>query len=107
LSGGCLAPPPAYGPDGKLANKPTKEQVVAAMACIASRVVRCYDQFKEAGLATARITVAPTGEVSSATVAGSLAETQEARCIEQAIRKARFAEFDGPPMTINYPFMLR
>jgi hypothetical protein len=86
----------------------TKRQVVDGMAPMKYGATHCYDTYREPGLAVFELVVAPTGLVSSVRVVdGGLVGTHTAACIEAVIRNARFATFDGEPMTFRYPFMLR
>ena len=53
------------------------------------------------------MTISRNGSVKHADVSGTLSGTPTGLCVQDAVKAATFPAFDGPPMAINYPFMLR
>jgi hypothetical protein len=104
----CAAPAPVT--TGQL----QKQHVVAAMSCVRPRVTRCYDLFREVGMAVVHIVVESGGGApQSITVvkkpgSGTIdSASPEGQCVAKAVSEARFPSFVGEPMPIDYPFILR
>jgi hypothetical protein len=87
----------------------TREQIMAGMksAAVQARVRGCFEKFRVPGVAVVVVTVAPSGEVSSAGVKGQFAGTETGACLPSAALSARFPPFRGKPLTFDYPFILR
>jgi hypothetical protein len=79
--------------------------VVKGMNAVLPKARDCYNQYKQQGLAMVKLTVAPTGRVSTATVTGKFAGTPSGSCVESAVKTARFAPSAG--LTFDYPIPLR
>jgi hypothetical protein len=82
-----------------------REEVVKGMNAVLPRARDCYNQYKVPGLAMVKLTVAPSGRVSSATVTGKFAGTPSGSCVESAVKSAKFAPSSG--LTFDYPVPLR
>jgi hypothetical protein len=53
-----------------------------------------------------KLTVAPSGQVSKASVGGAFAGTPEGACVEAAVKSASFPPWDGGPQSFTYSYML-
>ncbi len=83
--------------------QPSRDQVLAALRKVSSRVRACARG--SSGKAVAAISVAgSTGKVTSANVKGVNPEV--GRCMSRAIKGARFPRFTKSSFGINYPFRL-
>ena len=98
-------PPPTYDPltDDHL----WKQDIIDGMGPISARAACCYRAYRARGLFKVLVEIAPDGNVTAAREDDSHAGTPTARCIEGAVKEAKFPAFSGPPMVITYPFMLR
>jgi hypothetical protein len=85
----------------------SREQVITGMRKITGRVDACFAQFKSPGLTFVFVTIARDGSVTQASVGGSFLKTPTGNCVEKAVRAATFPPFEGPSVTLYYPFMLR
>jgi hypothetical protein len=77
------------------------------MRPIKARVQECYERFKVPGMVTVTLTIAPSGRVSSVTAIGRFAGTATGACVANIVKGATFRPFNGPPVTMTYPFVLR
>ena len=76
----------------------------AGMNSIASKASACYAGTQ--GTASVKLTVAPSGQVTKATVSGPFAGTAVAACVEAAVRGASFPAWEGGPQSFGYSFLL-
>jgi hypothetical protein len=84
----------------KLLERPSREQVIAAMSRVQGDVRACYGSSH--GVATADLTViGKSGRVTTAHVSG-LSGTVGS-CIARAVRKAQFPKFSTESISIRYP----
>lgn len=90
-----------------LAEHLTRNDILAGMRSVQSRVAACYGQYHVPGTALVSLSIAPSGKVESANVVGGLAGTPSGDCVTRAARAATFARFFGPAMSVQYPFVLR
>jgi hypothetical protein len=77
------------------------------MTGIQGRIRDCFENYREPGTATVKVTIDRDGRVSQVDVVGQFANTPTGDCVSRAVRVATFAKFRGQPMHITYPFMLR
>jgi hypothetical protein len=83
-----------------LPDKPSRAQVLAAMARVQPAVKACLPTGH--GVATADMTIlGRTGRVSSAQISGQVG--RPGSCIARAVRKARFPKFAAESISIRYP----
>ena len=102
FSEGPERPGPAHSRDQL---KPFEIQL--GMSKVKSKVQSCYQRFREPGMVSVTLTIAPSGRVTSAWATGKFAGTDTGHCVERAVESARFRPFSGPAMDgIDYPFML-
>jgi hypothetical protein len=80
----------------------TQHDIVAAMSALQPKVQACGNTFRIPGTATASISVARDGKVSSATVTGKFAGTPLGECVEAAAKSAEFPPCY--PTTFPWPF---
>ncbi len=93
--------------DPNLPSQLSQAQVMSGIKRVKGTVQGCFDKYKEQGLVQVKITIAPSGSVTSSTVTGKFAGTQTGDCVGTAVKSAKFDKFNGSPMAITYPFMLR
>lgn len=83
----------------------TYAQIRDVMKGLQPDVEACARRFKKTGTASLKITVDGDGDVKKVTVAGPLAQTPTAHCIEQAVLVAEFPASRG--LTFSYPLAFR
>ncbi len=76
----------------------------AGMNSIAGKASACYAGTQ--GTAIVKLTIAPSGAVSKASVSGPFAGTAVAACVEAAVRGASFPAWEGGPQSFGYSFLL-
>ncbi len=74
------------------------------MSAINAKAQGCYKGTQ--GTATVKLTVAPSGAVTKASVGGAFAGKPEGACVEAAVKGATFPAWDGGPQSFNYSYML-
>lgn len=74
------------------------------MAAVAAKAAACYKGTQ--GTAAVKLTVAPSGQVSKASVGGAFAGKPEADCVANAVKSASFPPWDGGPQSFNYSYLL-
>jgi predicted Zn finger-like uncharacterized protein len=82
----------------------TTSDIVTAMKGVQPKVQNCANQFKQPGTASAQITVAAGGKVTSVNVTGKFAGTPTGSCVEAAAKSAKLPACQ--PMTFPWPFTL-
>lgn len=87
--------------------KLSRTDVQKGMRAVTARVGACYEQFKVPGTVKVRVTIANTGVITEAKATGSFANTDTGACVAKAVSQASFPEYDGPPMSLTYPFLLQ
>jgi hypothetical protein len=80
------------------------EDFKKGMAAVSGKAQGCYKGTQ--GTAMVKLTVAPSGQVTKASVAGAFAGTPEAACVEAAVKGASFPAWDGGPQSFTYSYML-
>jgi hypothetical protein len=85
----------------------TRKQVADGMDVVKPKVEACKEKDKKPGAVQLNVTIDGTGHVTRAVVSGSLAKTPTGSCVEEAVKAATFPTFQGEPMRLDYPFMLR
>ncbi len=93
-------------PAPELPETPSREQVLEAVRPIEGAVRECAgdDHF---GVVPVRITVAPSGRVTTAVVTGgTVLGTPAGSCIARTVRGARFPAFGAERFVVEYPFRL-
>ncbi len=106
LSGGD-GPPKSSGGGGGGSNLPEKlsrSQIQAGVARIRGSIAKCATDGGPK-IVKVRVAVAPSGSVSSATAVGEGADTDAARCVVAAVRRAKFDKA-SKPTSFTYPFRL-
>jgi hypothetical protein len=83
-----------------------KTDIVRGMTPVNNKARECFAQFKVPGMVNLKITVAPSGKVTSVAAGGKFAGTPSGDCVETAAKTAaKFPASAG--MTFDYPVMLR
>ncbi len=99
---------PADPPPVAAKKKLDKSQVQRTIRGAYGRVAACNNAGdKKSGTVTVRFTIQPSGSVGGAQVTGPFAGTPVGGCIARVVRGLRFPSFDGSPLTITFPFVLR
>jgi hypothetical protein len=88
------------------AQRPSREQIMAAMRAVTGRVRACYDKHRQSGRVEVQVTLRPDGSHSQVAV-GSFAGTPTGECVAAAVAAARFAPFSGAVFAFKYPFILQ
>jgi len=76
----------------------------AGMGAVSSKAQGCYKGTQ--GTAMLKMSVAPSGQVTSVTVTGPFAGKPEGSCVESAVKSAHFPPWDGGPQTFTYSYLL-
>jgi hypothetical protein len=102
LSGKKSPPKPEPAPASSLAKTPSRDQVLAALGKgkAKTRAAKC----KGPGIATAAITIAGSGRVSSVSVSG--VDGSAKSCVESAVRSTSFPKFQQDSFAVKFPFKL-
>jgi hypothetical protein len=74
------------------------------MNAIRAKAQGCYNGTQ--GMASVKLTIAPTGRVTKVAVTGPFADTPVAGCVEAAVRGATFPAWDGAPQSFGYSYLL-
>jgi hypothetical protein len=85
----------------------TRKQVSDGMQPVKPQISACFEKFKVPGTAEVKLTIESTGRVSQVMVSGKFAKKPTGACVEDAVKTAVFPAFEGAPMTLDYPFMLK
>lgn len=89
----------------KLAKKSlTGSDFKTGMQPVTAKAKACYTGTQ--GIAMIKLTVAPSGQVSKASVTGAFAGKPEASCVETAVKAATFPPWDGGPQSFTYSVLL-
>jgi TonB family protein len=79
----------------------TRPQVKVGMQAVAAKVQRCGQG--KGGTVNLKVTIAPSGRVTKAMVAGHHAGTPAGTCAARAVRRAKFPQTKNK-LTVTYPF---
>ena len=97
--------------DQKKDNKPKLDKkslsggdIKTGMGSVSGKASKCYAGTQ--GTASVKLTVAPSGQVTKATVTGVFAGTPVAACVESAVKSASFPAWDGGPQSFGYSYLL-
>lgn len=105
----------------------TKEQVLGAIATAQKRVDGCLKKHKEPGIYVVQITIAPEGacqvepmraptrkeepelwnDVEAGVDGGKNPKSPTNRCLATALQAVKFPAFQGKPLVVTYPIILR
>jgi len=105
----------------------TKEQVLGAIATAQKRVDGCLKKFHDPGIYVVEITIAPKGSCTVVPVraptrkeqpdlwtdvepgidGGKNPKSPTNRCLAQALTQVKFPSFEGKPVVVTYPLILR
>jgi len=98
LSGGSTRSQPSRKAPAPEASTPkpaatgslSKQDIVRGMSKVLPSAQACYKRYKVPGRANFNVKVAPSGNVSSAAVGGMFKGTPTGKCVESAVRGAKF-----------------
>jgi hypothetical protein len=82
----------------------SSDDIKRGMNAVAAQAGACFDGTR--GLATVRLSVAPSGKIQKVTVSGPFAGTAVGTCVERAVRSATFPPWDGAPQSFSYSYLL-
>ena len=85
----------------------SRAEIQAGMRAVKPRIQRCFDRYRIPGIANVQLKIMPSGQVGSARTVGMFTGTPTGNCAQAAVRAAHFPAFNGAPITITYPFILR
>jgi hypothetical protein len=105
----------------------TKEQVLGAIATAQKRVDGCLKKFKDPGIYVVEITIMPDGtcsvepmraptrkeqpdlwtDVEAPLDGGKNPKSPTNKCLATALTQVKFPTFDGKPVVVTYPLILR
>jgi hypothetical protein len=105
----------------------TKEQVLGAIATAQKRVDGCLKKHKDPGIYVVQITIAPDGacqvepmraptrkeepelwsDVEPGIDGGKSPKSPTNRCLATALQAVKFPAFQGKPLVVTYPIILR
>jgi hypothetical protein len=105
LSGGA-SKEEAAKTEENIPEKLTQSDIKKGMGPVQKKAMECYEKYNVAGTANVKLTVEPSGKISSAALAGSYDNTPTGTCILDAVKKASFPKTKSP-LSFSYPFMLR
>lgn len=97
----------APDPSENLPERLSNSDIRTGMSSVRPRVQACNAQYRVPGTVNLNITIARTGKIQSAVVTQKFAGTPTGSCVEKAVKGASFPKFSGPPMTIDYPFVMQ
>lgn len=83
----------------------SKLAVVAGMRAVKPAVDQCYQTWRVPGVLLIRIVIDKLGRIVDARTFGRFGDTPTGRCVEAAVRTARFPRSAG--LTLDYPLNLR
>jgi hypothetical protein len=112
---------------GEEATGLTKEQVLGAIQTAQKRVDACRKKFKDPGIYVVEITISPDGsctvepmraptrkeqpelwtDVEGPIDGGKNAKSPTNKCLATALTQVKFPAFDGKPVVVTYPLILR
>ena len=82
----------------------TRDDFNAGMSAVKNAAQACYKGTQ--GTAQFKMSIAPSGQVTSVTVVGQFAGKPEGSCVESAVRAAHFPPWDGSPQTFTSSYLL-
>jgi hypothetical protein len=92
-------------PRPKLARQAlSADDIKRGMTAVAAQAQACFTGTP--GLASVRLTVAPSGKITKITTTGPFAGTPTAACVERAVKAATFPPWDGAPQSVSYSYLL-
>jgi len=101
---GAGAKSDAAAPDPNLPPRPERSDITTGISSVQNRLQSCGDRFSVRGAVTVKISIAPSGSVSSASTTQGTGEFQS--CIAGALKGARFpATQQGA--RVSYPVVLK
>jgi hypothetical protein len=78
--------------------------IKTGMSAVAGKAAGCYQGTQ--GTATVKLTVAPSGQITKASVTGVFAGTPVAACVVAAVKSTSFPPWDGGPQSFGYSYLL-
>jgi hypothetical protein len=85
----------------------SKEQILAVLKPAVEEAKACFDTYGKAGDAKVKITIGSDGSVIGQDQSGDFVGSDTGKCIDAAIKKAKFPKSKKAKTTISYPLTLR
>jgi len=85
----------------------SKEQILAVLKPAVEEAKACFDTFNVEGDAKVKITIGADGSVIGEEQTGDFVGSDTGKCIDAAIKKAKFPKSKKAKTTISYPINLR
>jgi hypothetical protein len=85
----------------------SKQQILASLRPAVDEAKACFDTYGVAGDAKIKITIGGDGSIVAMDQSGDFAGTDTGKCIDTAIKKAKFPKSKKAKTTISYPVSLR
>ena len=105
----------------------SKEQVIGAIDTAKKRVDSCLKKFKDPGIYVLQITISPEGtcevepmraptrkedaelwkDVDDGLDGGKSPKSPTSKCLATAMKQVSFPKFEGKPLVVTYPLILR
>ena len=111
--GSMVLPPSQSGAAPSAATLPrplTQDEVICGLKAHREGIRRCRDVAapEQRRMATIYMVVLPTGRTSSVSVTPpELAASPLGPCLVEQVRAWTFPAFDGPPIPVDFPFVVR
>ena len=91
----------------KLPTTLNQDKVKKLMDAVDADLGACYEMFGKAGDVPVDVLVSPDGKVKVAKVAGDMAGSPTAQCVERMIKALTFPKFVGRDARMQWPFTLK
>jgi hypothetical protein len=95
------------GPTEPIYDELSKDQILASLRPAVDEAKACFDTYGVAGDAKVKITIGADGSILAEEQKGDFVGTDTGKCIDAAIKKAKFPKSKKPKTTISYPVTLR
>jgi hypothetical protein len=84
--------------------QPSREEIRSGIENVHAALQSCAGAAH--GMTTAKLNIAGSGRVASATIEGAFAGTPQGSCMARALRSAAFPRFSTATLQVTYPFRL-
>ena len=91
----------------KLPSTIPQARVKALMELVGSDLKVCYEMYGVPGDVPTDLVVTPEGKIKYVKVAGKLAGTPTAACVERLLKTVKFPKFSGRDARLQWPFSLK
>lgn len=95
------------GPTEPVFDELSKDQILASLRPAVDEAMACFDTYGVAGDAKVKITIGGDGSILAEEQKGDFVGSDTGKCIDAAIKKAKFPKSKKPKTTISYPIKLQ